>query len=192
MSAQPQFPNSAPPPGMVPPQQPKKKKPVFLIGCLGAIAFFVVIGIIIAVVAASTVGGGASSEPKELPKIGTPVKSDDLEFTLSDYACGVKVSDPTGELTPQGQFCKISVSVKNVGTKEAVLLDTAVKLKNGEAEYSASSDTLFVNDSLKFETVNPGNTVKGVIYFDVPKDVVPKVAKVSGNIFSSGKDIALE
>lgn len=192
------------PPYGAAPQPPKKKMGA------GKVVMLVLVGLVVLIVGVSALSGGGDGdqaggpgsnaakgdtdpEAPALPALGDPVVVDDLEFTLTKFKCGVTVKDITdSKLKPQGQFCKVSVAVKNVGKSEEHLFDEAVKLLgDDENEFSPSSDTFFVKNALSWETINPGNTVKGVVYFDIPKDVEPKVAAVGGGLFSEPAEVAL-
>lgn len=205
----------APPPGYygAPPPPPKKKgKGKFI--ALGVVAL-----IVIAIIASSIGGGGdetagdsapsstsaaddagAGENPDEaeadeaatVPKLGDVVVADDLEFTLTDFECGVTVEDYSGEVEPQGKFCTVHVSVKNVGKSATYLSSEHVKLLTEDGiEYSASDDTWLVDGVLLLEEINPGNTAKGDLYFDLPEDVELTKAMVGGGFLSAGKEIAL-
>ena len=177
-------PNYGPPPAGAP--AAKKKPGCFLIGCLGLVALVVIVGIVVGVVVATSDGGSSAAEEPEtqVAALGSPVTSGDLEFTLTGFKCGVTVKDPTGTVKPQGQFCEMKVAVKNIGKSEALLSSDSVKLKDADdVEYSSSTETMFVEGTLLFEEINPGNTVKGKVYFDIPKDVEPTVAAVGGGLF---------
>lgn len=186
-------PNHGPPPAGAP--AAKKKPGCFLIGCLSLVVVTVVVGIIVGVVVATSGGDGAptAGEKKEqVATLGTPVTSGDLEFTLTGFKCGVTVKDATGEVKPQGQFCEMTVSVKNVGKKEAMLSSDDIKLKDADdVEYSSTTETMFTDEAFVFEAINPGNTVKGKVYFDIPKDVEPIVATVSSGLFGEPVDVTL-
>lgn len=133
----------------------------------------------------------AAQEPAGA-KLGTPVTSGDLEFTLSTFSCGVSVNSLGAKLEPQGQFCLLEVSVKNVGKKEAMLSDGDITLVDAAGlEFSASSDTLFVDGVLMFEMINPGNTVTGKVYYDVPKGVAPTTAQVKSGWFTKTQTVSL-
>ncbi len=120
-----------------------------------------------------------------LPALGEAVVAGDLEFTLTDYECGVTVKDVTGEVKPQGKFCKIHVSVKNIGKSEKFLSNADVKLfTEDDIEYSASSDVWLVDDVINLDRINPGITISGDVYFDIPEDAEPSFAGVGGGIFS--------
>ena len=124
--------------------------------------------------------------------LGTPVVSGDVEFTLTNFRCGVQPTGLGQKIEPQGKFCVIDVSVKNVGKQEALISDSDITLVDAHGlEFSASSDTLFVDGVLMFETVNPGNKVSGKVYFDVPQDVTPTAAQVKSGWFTKTQTVTL-
>jgi hypothetical protein len=137
----------------------------------------------------------AKKETKAAAKkagIGTPVKSDDLTLTVTGFKCGVSVSDPVEELTPQGQFCKMSVTIKNDGSDQATVDDSQMKVKDAKGnEYSTSSDTWMVDGSIFLKDINPGNKISGVAYFDVPTGTKPVTAEFRGSILSSPAEVSL-
>lgn len=148
-----------------------------------------------ATTAAATTAAPATTAAQKEPAgaaLGTPVTSGDLEFTLSTFKCGVSVSSLGSKVEPQGQFCVLEVTVKNVGKKEAFLSDGDITLVGAnELEFSASSDTFFVEGVLMFETINPGNKVAGKVYYDVPQDVVPTTAQIKSGWFTKTQTVTL-
>ena len=139
---------------------------------------------------ASTAPAKATTTAATIPGIGTAVAEGDLQFTVTAYKCGVTVKDYSGALTPQGQFCQLDVTIKNNGKAQATVDDSQIVLLDGAGvEYSTSSDTLMVDGTIFLKQINPGNSIKGSAYYDVPKEVNPTVAKVKGGLFSSGKQI---
>ncbi|MGA4507933.1 DUF4352 domain-containing protein [Propionibacteriaceae bacterium G1746] len=133
----------------------------------------------------------AETKPAE-NKLGVAVTSGDLQYTLSNFKCGVTVTDLTGTLKPQGKFCVVDVVVKNVGKKATWFTDDDIKLLDGsDVEYSPSDDILFVDGAIAFEEINPGNTIKGKVWFDIPTDAKPVQAQVKGGLFDKGQKISL-
>lgn len=123
--------------------------------------------------------------------VGTAVKSGDIEFTITAFTCGVSVTEPV-TVTPQGKFCQLGLTAKNVGTKQVMLSDSQVVLTDDKgAEYKASSDTFMAPGAILLKQINPGNTLTGTIYVDVPADVTPTKAVVKGDLFAKGATIKL-
>ncbi|AXE39692.1 DUF4352 domain-containing protein [Acidipropionibacterium virtanenii] len=124
--------------------------------------------------------------------IGTPVTSDELTMTVTAFKCGVSVADPIEDLSPQGQFCKMSVTIKNDGSDQATVDDSQIKVKDAKGnEYSTSSDTVFVDGSIFLKQINPGNKLTGVAYYDVPVGTTPVTAEFRGSILSSAAEVSL-
>ena len=86
----------------------------------------------------------------------------------------------------------MDLTIKNNGKDQATVSDSQIDLLNEAGnKYSTSSDTLLVEGVIFLKAINPGNSLKGSAYFDVPKDVTPTVAVVKGSMFSSGTKIRL-
>ncbi|WP_328415493.1 DUF4352 domain-containing protein [Micromonospora sp. NBC_00389] len=143
-------------------------------------------------------GGSGTGEdaPAKTAKVGEAARDGKFEFTVKSAKCGVaKVgSDLLGQKA-QGQFCLVTVNVKNIG-KEAQMFDgssqkayaadgTEYSADGGAAIYANKNAETFLND------VNPGNQVSGVVVFDIPKNV--KIAKLElhDSPFSGGVDVSL-
>ncbi len=178
---------------------------------LTAVGVLVLIGII----AAATGGGdtatnkGASSnsnnsqtaneQPKEtVAKLNESARDGKFEFTVASVECG-KPSVGTNEyLTKQaqGQFCLVNVTVKNIGN-EAQTFDSSSQylFDASEAKFSADGTaSLYANPqgSTFLNQINPGNSVSGVLVFDLPKDKTPVYAQLHDSPLSNGVKISLQ
>jgi hypothetical protein len=131
------------------------------------------------------------AEPKEAG-IGDAVKSGDLTITVTQFKCGVTVSDGYQNITAQGQFCKMPVTIKNDGTDQKTVDDSQLKVKDAKGnEYGTSSDTMTVDGNIFLKQINPGNKISGIAYFDVPKGVTPTTAVFKGGLLSGSAEISL-
>ncbi|MEU7948855.1 DUF4352 domain-containing protein [Micromonospora taraxaci] len=141
-------------------------------------------------------GGAKTEEKPATAKIGQPARDGKFEFTVKSSKCGVaKIgSDMLGQKA-QGQFCLVTVNVKNIG-KEAQMFDgssqkayaadgTEYSADTGAAIYANKNAETFLND------VNPGNQVTGVVVFDIPKNVKLTKLELHDSMFSGGVDVAL-
>lgn len=151
--------------------------------------------------------GNTSSEkkdakPKEaMAKIGTPVRDGKFEFTVHSIKCGEKqVGGQYVNQKAQGHFCRLNLSIKNIGN-EAQTIDSSsqylfnTKNQKYEADLSATIYASSSPDSSTnawYDNINPGNTVKGDILFDVPKGVTPVTAELHDSAFSGGVKVALK
>ena len=144
-----------------------------------------------------TDGGAAPAEDKpKTAKIGQPVRDGKFEFTVKSSKCGVaKVGTSMLGAKAQGQFCLITVNVKNIG-KEAQTLDGSSQkaLAANGTEYSSDTEAgLYANKdgSTFFEEINPGNQVTGVFVFDIPKNVKLTKLELHDSAFSGGVTVSL-
>lgn len=136
------------------------------------------------------------AEPKSA-KIGDTVAAGDWDFTVTKFKCGsAKIGDEYSNKKAQGQFCKMSIQVKNNGSKQETLNDSNQKLFDSEGrEFSSDSDAWIYADpdsSLFLEGINPGNTAKGVVIFDVPKDAEIVRAELVGGLFGFDDPAAID
>ncbi|MFG2010592.1 DUF4352 domain-containing protein [Micromonospora sp. NPDC048868] len=148
----------------------------------------------------SSSGGDSAAKGEEkaakTAKIGQPARDGKFEFTVKSSKCGVaKVGTSMLGDRAQGQFCLITVNVKNIG-KEAQLLDGSSQKAYAADGTEYSSDTeagLYANEDQTtfFEEINPGNQVTGVFVFDIPKSVKLTKLELHDSMFSGGVTVAL-
>ncbi|MET7747851.1 DUF4352 domain-containing protein [Micromonospora sp. NPDC005367] len=142
--------------------------------------------------------GGAKGEEKaaKTAKIGQPVRDGKFEFTVKSSKCGAtKVgSDLIGDKA-QGQFCLITINVKNIGKEPQTLDGSSQKAYTADGtEYSSDTEAgLYANkeQSTFFEEINPGNQVTGVFVFDIPKKVKLAKLELHDSMFSGGVEVSL-
>ncbi|MEH0972795.1 DUF4352 domain-containing protein [Micromonospora sp. CPCC 205546] len=143
-------------------------------------------------------GRAAKGEEKaaKTAKIGQPARDGKFEFTVKSSKCGVaKVGDSVLGEKAQGQFCLVTINVKNIG-KESQMFDgssqkayaadgTEYSADTGAAVYANQNAETFLND------INPGNQVTGVVVFDIPKKVKLTKLELHDSPFSGGVTVAL-
>jgi hypothetical protein len=145
-------------------------------------------------------GGGSSSGGStggaSTAKIGVPASDGKFTFTVNSVQCGIpSVGDSSIglEATAQGQFCKVNVKVANTGSESQSLFasnqyayDTAGKKLSVSTDaelYSQQTDVMFVD-------INPGNSVTGDLYFDIPAgDSITKF-EFHDSAFSGGVSVS--
>ncbi|MBU2668290.1 DUF4352 domain-containing protein [Actinoplanes bogorensis] len=213
----PQQPSFGPPPPAVPAK--RRKWPwiaggagvlTLLLCCGGAIATFKGSGDSEEPAAASVAADETTAAPKKAvskaaekpqPKaagFGTAVKDGDFQFTVTGMKCGVaKVGGQYLSQKAQGQFCLISVQVKNVGKEAQTLIDSAQKAFDAAGtEFSTDSTAgIYANEDQQvfFQEINPGNTVRGKLVFDVAKGTkLTTIELHDSSFFSSGVKVALK
>jgi len=186
------------------PQQPPKKRAkwpwivggialVMILGCVGA---FVALGIGASKVA-DDLDGNQKGENAVAGTMGKPAKDGKFEFTVTKMKCSVPSVGPAdfGQKA-QGEFCLINVTIKNVGTSAEIFVDSSQQaLDAAGATYSVDSGAaIYANkDSSTFlEQINPGNTVKGVLVFDVPKGTKLSSLILHESLFTPGIKVPLK
>jgi len=138
-----------------------------------------------------------AEEPgSDLAGLNTPVRDGKFEFTVTKVKCGVESVGPEGfGETAQGQFCLISVTVKNIGDEAQTLFDSnQVVFDKDEKKYEAdTAAALYANkdSSVFIEEINPGNEISGILVFDMPKNVKPAVIELHDSAFSGGVQVSL-
>jgi len=118
-----------------------------------------------------------------------PVKDGKFTFKIT------KVTERTGRIgtelfgkKPQGKFVLVYVTVTNHGDEAQTFDGSSQKLLAGDKEYSADDEAaLYLKSSgSSFEEINPGNSVRGVLVFDVPKSVQPTAIELHDSFLSDG------
>ena len=128
--------------------------------------------------------------------IGEKVRDDGYQFTVTKVTCGVKrVGDQYLGEKAQGQFCIVKLRVKNVSkepihysSENQALVDTKGKT------YSPDDEAwIYVDDSDPFGEINPGNTLKTTVPFDVSKRAKPDYLLLKAGVwgFSDGVRVKL-
>jgi hypothetical protein len=146
----------------------------------------------------SKADGGAKGDdkPAKTAKIGQPARDGKFEFTVKSSKCGVaKVGSSMLGDKAQGQFCLITINVKNIG-KESQMFDGSSQkayAANGTEYSSDSGAAIYANENAEtfLNDINPGNQVTGVVVFDIPKNVKLTKLELHDSAFSGGVTVAL-
>ncbi|WP_433320427.1 DUF4352 domain-containing protein [Micromonospora chersina] len=142
---------------------------------------------------AKTTAAPAPAKPKTFG-VGDKVRGGDFEFTVNGVKCGIsQVGSQYLNTKAQGTFCKVNVTVKNV-TKSAHTFHADGTLTAQDAagrEYEADGEAgIYGNtDGQGFlDEINPGNSVKANVYFDVPKGTKLKTITFDAGLFTFAED----
>ncbi|MCG5444523.1 DUF4352 domain-containing protein [Micromonospora sp. NIE79] len=125
---------------------------------------------------------------------GDKVRGGDFEFTVNSVKCGIsQVGSDFLNKKAQGTFCRAIVTVKNV-TKSAHTFhaDGTITAQDGSGrEYEADGEAAIYGntDGQGFlDKINPGNSVKANVYFDVPKGTKLKTITFDAGLFTLAED----
>jgi hypothetical protein len=194
-----------PPQGYYPPQPaPKKRKKwpwvvgglavVMLAGCAGAFAL-VGAGAKSVSDGLNEMDGNQKGQNAVAAEMNKPAKDGKFEFTVSKMKCGVdSVGGQFGEKA-QGEFCLVSVSVTNVADTAETFNDSSQQAIDGKGktyDVDSAAGTYANKDSSTFlESINPGNTVKGDLVFDVPEGTKLSAVVLHESMFTAGIKVPL-
>ncbi|MBB2894193.1 DUF4352 domain-containing protein [Flexivirga oryzae] len=129
------------------------------------------------------------------PHIGTPVRSGDLQFTVTKV---VRDQTSVGEdfmaEKAQGRYTLVYVTVRNVGDDSETFFDDDQKIKDADSKtYSPDSaaELAMKNNDVWLSDINPGNAVDGVLVYDMPVGVKATAIDFSGGLFDDAKTVQL-
>ena len=128
--------------------------------------------------------------------IGDVAQDGKFEFVVTEVETGVEqVGSEYLNETAQGQFVLVHLEVTNVGDKAQTLFDSSQHLIDTDGrEHSADSSAgIYIeNNKVLLNEINPGNTLSGVLVFDIPADATPASVELHDSMFSGGVSISLE
>ncbi|PZR55012.1 DUF4352 domain-containing protein [Xylanimonas oleitrophica] len=137
----------------------------------------------------------AEAPAEQSAGVGTAVRDGKFEFTVTAVEPGVaQVGDEFLNKAPQGQFVLVHLTVANIGDRAQMFYDDAQKAYDAAGrQFSADTEAgIYLEDSNAFlKEINPGNTVEGILVFDVPTDVTLASLELHDSLFSGGVTVAL-
>jgi archaellum component FlaG (FlaF/FlaG flagellin family) len=154
---------------------------------------------------ATTAGSGSSSSasvttkaaaPKDTTlRIGDKAHDGKFQFVVTGIKSGVpQIGDKYLNTKAQGQFVLVSIVVKNIGNEAQTFDGSSQTLYIGGKKFSADTGAaIYLKDSQSFlNDINPGNQVKGVVVFDVPKTASAfQKIELHDSAFSGGVTVVL-
>jgi eukaryotic-like serine/threonine-protein kinase len=146
--------------------------------------------------------GSPGSDPTAAPTVapsptsgpGVPVRDGQLEFVVQSVECGVPDIGRTGWLrTADGAYCLIPIEVRNVGRESRQLNEWQVALHDsaGERHTADVAARWFVEQETLWDSVDPGNTIRGTLVFDIPADAEPVRLEFHDTVLSGGVELEL-
>jgi hypothetical protein len=174
------------------------------------IVIVVIVVIVIAVIAnakknsPSTTGGqsptttAAAGGATSLPKFDTLVKDGDFSFRPSHLVCNIMSvgSNSNFDLTtPTGQYCRATIFIYNHSTtSQTIDVTSQYAVDNKGRQYPGDTNADSPGNpnltsglgGLDLMTLNPGLSVTGYLYFDMPKNDMPVYFIFHDSAFSNG------
>ena len=143
-----------------------------------------------------------ASASSTTPTIGQPAYDGKFQFTVTSFKCGVtQVVNPSDtDITdqPQGQFCLMGLTIKNIGTEAQNFDDSSQYLYDASSKqysYASGATSDFNGLSSQFDglpTVNPGVSISGTVVFDIPTTTAITYAMLHDSSFSNGVKVNLQ
>jgi hypothetical protein len=150
--------------------------------------------------AASSSGSGGGAQHQPAPGVGSKVRDGKFQFTVTSLSHAKSIGDTADGLgdTAQGEYTVLHVKVTNIGSEAQTLDDSSQYLYDSHGrKYSTSSDAdLDGNDTSNgggvfLNQINPGDTVHGRLYFDLPSGDKAVKAVLHDSAFSDGVTVSL-
>lgn len=192
--------------GYAPQQSPKKRKKwpwilgglavLMIAGCVGMFALFAG-GAKVVSAAANEMDKNQQGRNAIAGTMNEPAKDGKFQFTVTGMKCGMPSVGPEdfGQQA-QGEFCLIDVEIKNIAGTAEVFNDSSQQATDADgAVYSVDSGAaIYANgDASTFlEEINPGNTVKGKLVFDVPKGTKLTSVVLHESMYTAGVKVPLK
>jgi len=148
-----------------------------------------------------TTAAPATNAPAAKPappksQVGKPVRDGKFAFTVRSVKCGIAVvgDNPYLQVKAQGQFCAVQLTVENIGDEpQSMFADNQYAFDTKGRKFSANSMASMADESSQvlWEEINPGNAVKGKVYFDLPKGAKLTSLELHDSAFSGGVKVRL-
>jgi hypothetical protein len=125
--------------------------------------------------------------------IGDSVRDGEFAFTVTKMEKRARVGGDVIGAEAQGVFLLVHVTVENIGDEAQAFSSTAQKLHANGKEFDADAGaSIYMDDSRSlYEKINPGNKVRGIVLFDVPKNMKPETIELHDSLFSGGVKVSL-
>ena len=138
-----------------------------------------------------------SEEDKAAAGIGDPVRDGKFEFVVKNVKTGVdSVGNEILSEKAQGQFVLVDLEVSNIGDEAQIFFDSEQKLFDDKGRSFASNSSAAIsiegNADVWLSEINPGNTKKGTIVFDMPRGAKPTSIELHDSMLSDGVTVSLK
>ncbi|WP_412540959.1 DUF4352 domain-containing protein [Longispora sp. K20-0274] len=151
--------------------------------------------LLVAVLGALVLSTGGKDDDKKVavptPTATGPVRDAGFEFTADKVQCGVeRVGTETLNKTPQGQYCLVTLGVRNTGTQAQVFTDSLQRAFTDAGTEVRSDPVAGVyangdNQALVKEIAG-GARATGIVVFDIPKGAKLTRLELHGGVSGSG------
>jgi hypothetical protein len=146
--------------------------------------------------AAATAAADPAGRSAVTARMGQEVRDGSFAFVVTGVEPGVRtLGNGAWSSTAQGEYVQVRVTVTNIGDEAQTFSDSSQKLIDAQGrQFDAATGVavMYVPDSEAFlNNINPGNSVNGVLVFDVPRGLAPAAVDLHDSPFSGGVSVAL-
>ncbi|MFG2005385.1 DUF4352 domain-containing protein [Spirillospora sp. NPDC048911] len=139
---------------------------------------------------------GKATKAAKAVRVGQEARDGKFAFTITKVRPGVrKVGSGILAQKPQGEFVLVAVTVRNIGDEAQMFIDTEQKAADsGGKEFTPSTEAAVVLNQKTgafLSDINPGNSVKGLLAFDVPTGTRLASLELHDSAFSDGVKVTL-
>jgi hypothetical protein len=136
-----------------------------------------------------------TTAPPPLAGIGQEVRDGKFAFVATSVDQSKTAGDPSVQIetvTAQGEFVNVHLNVTNVGDRAQNFFASNQKLQIGDKQFSANDTAAMWIGSMTVK-INPGNSIRAVVSFDVPPGTSNDgVLTVHDSTLSGGAKISLQ
>lgn len=151
--------------------------------------------------ATTNASGSKASTAAVAPEAGaaaglnTAVRDGKFEFTVTKVKAGVaSVGSEFLAEKAQGQFVLVSITVKNIGDEAQTLVDSEQKVTDTSGRTfspNSAAGVYIEGNSVLFSEINPGNSLKGILVYDMPKGAKAAQIELHDSMLSDGVTVKL-
>lgn len=122
------------------------------------------------------------------PGLNQSARDGKFEFVIKSVQCGISsVGTSWSKEKAMGQFCKINLTVTNIGDESQMFFDSNQTLVDSQGREFDSKSIFGAQDAdMWLSNINPGLTLSGSIYFDVPEGISVSHFILHDSMFSGG------
>ena len=139
-------------------------------------------------------GNGGGPAGTAGPQLGVPVRDGQLEFTLTQWRCGVpEIGQGFWSRQARGQYCLADLTVRNIGRESRTLFEPLITLydTDGHRHNPDAAARFYLGNRSVWGSVDPGETVSGTAAFDIPRSVQGDRLELHDGLFSGGTRLLL-
>lgn len=140
--------------------------------------------------AASENGGGGSDKPKTVG-VGEALTLKGTTYKVTNVDTAQQLGDNQfNRVDANGRFVIVKLTLTNRKDEPATILDDNIRLVGGNGKnYSVSDDALLATEdqSIILEEIQPDNTERGTLIYDLPRGAVDGARLEVSDLFSDAR-----